>query len=183
MDFVNEQHVPVTETGQNGCEVAWPFNGRPACHMELNTHFGGNDAGKGGFPKTWRPGKQQVVGGLVPTAGGFQNDAEMFFEFALPDELLKCPGAQPGGFVCGACGVHQGFVGKGPWVKQFVTHLDRRQFLQRQPQQVFRTVTGLPGQVPHGGCDLVGTVPEAQQGVTDIAAHRQPAGSPTAGTA
>jgi hypothetical protein len=57
--------------------------------MEMNSHFGGDDAGKSGFAQPRWPSEQKVIDRLFTSTRRFEHDSEVFFEFTLTDELVE----------------------------------------------------------------------------------------------
>jgi hypothetical protein len=96
VDLVDEQHVARFEAGQDGREVAGPFDGRPGGGPELGSDLGGHDRREGGLAEPGCPGEQHVVGGLTAVAGPGEDQLELAADPFLADELLQPRGPQAG---------------------------------------------------------------------------------------
>ncbi len=56
---------------------------------QAGSHLGGHDPGQRRLAESGRPGEQEVVGRLLPTAGRFQHDLEMLGQLRLTDEFRQ----------------------------------------------------------------------------------------------
>ena len=62
----------------------------------MRAHLGRHDAGQRRLAEARWSCEQQVVDGLSTVAGRLEHDRQVLFEFALADELVERPRAQPG---------------------------------------------------------------------------------------
>ena len=155
MDLVDEEDVPLLEVGQQGGQVPGPHQHGAGGDPEPRAHLGGDDAGQGCLAQSGRPGKEQVVGGLLPLEGGLDHDPEVLGELSLAHELRECAGPQAG--VVGLLG------GRGDRRQKlgepFLAHAHRTILQQRRlgrahggfPHEVrARTASQSRGAVDHG---------------------------------
>ena len=94
VDLVDEEHVAVLELGEDGGQVAGALDGRTRRGHVAHAHLVGDDGGEGGLAQPGRAGEQQVVDGLAPSPGGFEDDAEVLLEPRLADEVVERAGTQ-----------------------------------------------------------------------------------------
>ena len=95
MDLVDEQHVALAEPGEDGGQVAGPFERRARGDVQADLELGRHDAGERGLAQARRTGEEQVVDRLCPPAGGLEDDAEVLLELALADEVVEQARAEP----------------------------------------------------------------------------------------
>ena len=90
VDLVDEQHVAVLELGEDGGEVAGPFERRAGRDVQVHAHLGGDDAGHawscrgraGPASSRWSAGWPRVL------AASSTID-EVLLQLALADELAE----------------------------------------------------------------------------------------------
>ena len=54
MDFIQKQHLPVTQVGEDGGEIALNLYGRPIALLISHTHLIGDDGGQRSFAQAGR---------------------------------------------------------------------------------------------------------------------------------
>ena len=96
MDLVYEQDVSFLETCQNGGQIPGPFNNRAAGHLNVGTHFMGNNIGQSCFAEAGKSVKEDVVKGFSPALGGGDADLEILFELLLADILMQASWSEIG---------------------------------------------------------------------------------------
>ena len=94
VNFVDEQHIPVFEVGQDGGQIARPFNHRPGRGPNIYPHFPGNNMGHRGLAQPRRTVKQQVVEHVTALFGGLNGDAQVLFGTLLADVVIQAAGTQ-----------------------------------------------------------------------------------------
>jgi hypothetical protein len=94
MDFVDEQDIAFAEAGENCREVSGSVECGTRGDMKANLEFGSHDAGQSCFSEPWRTSEQQVIDGLFAPTSGLEDDAEMFLEFTLTNEVVEVPRTQ-----------------------------------------------------------------------------------------
>ena len=97
VDFVDKQHVPLGEVGQNGRQVSRPVDGRAGGDADVLPHFRGDDAGQRRLAQAGGAVEQDVVQGVVPGQGRLDGDFQVFLRLLLADIVRQGMGAQ-GGF-------------------------------------------------------------------------------------
>ena len=84
------------QVGQYGGEVASAFDGGSGGDPEVYPHFGGNDVGEGRLSQSWWPVKQYMVKCLTSPFGRGDGNAQVIFDFFLPDELIEATRPETG---------------------------------------------------------------------------------------
>ena len=173
MDLVDEQHVAFVELREDRSEVAGALECGTRRDVEVDAELVRHDSGHRRLAQAGRTRKEQVVRGLAPAAGGLEDDAEVVFQLALPDELVERAGPE-----AHLQGELAGVGGIGGGVEQLLTHRgrlrepsrprssDRRQSAQRLAKhrsRIFVTV-----EIAHRVAHLVGPVPETRERIAHI---------------
>ncbi len=96
MDLVDEQHVAVVEIGEDGGEVAGPFECGPARDAQRHAELGGDDAGQRRLTGSRRSREEQMVDRLPALARRGEEDLEVLFQALLAHELVQAARAQRG---------------------------------------------------------------------------------------
>ncbi len=89
VDFVDEQHVPGLEVGEDRGEVAGALDDRAGGGAEADAEFAGDDLGERGLAEAGRAVQQDMVQRFAAGAGGLDEDGEVFAGGALADEFRK----------------------------------------------------------------------------------------------
>ena len=95
VDLVDEEDVALLQVGEQGGQIAGPDQHRSGRDAQSDPELGGHDPGQRRLAEAGWPGEEQVVGGLVALQRGLEDDAEVFGQLALADELAEGAGAQP----------------------------------------------------------------------------------------
>ena len=96
MDLVDEEHVALFELGQDGRQIAGPFERRAGRDVQRDAHLGGGDAGQRRLAQPGWTGEQQVVDGLAASPGRLDDDPQVLLQLTLPDEVGEQAGPQAG---------------------------------------------------------------------------------------
>ena len=88
MHLIDEQHVSITELGENGGQVAGSLDRRTRRDVDADVELGSDNPGQRRLPEPGRPGEHEVIGRLASAPGRLQHDLEVFFDLALADELV-----------------------------------------------------------------------------------------------
>lgn len=94
VDLVDEQDIVRFKIGQNGCQVARPFNCRAGGDLKIDPHLIGDDRRQSGLAQTGRAVKEEVLQMFPAGAGGVKMDLQVFFELGLADKVLESFGPQ-----------------------------------------------------------------------------------------
>ena len=94
MDFIDKKNIMRFQIGQNGGQIAGTLYNRPGGGLDINTHFAGDDIGKGGFTKARRSVEQNMIQRLSPAARCFNEKAQVPLDFLLPHIVVQRPGAK-----------------------------------------------------------------------------------------
>ena len=94
MNLVNEQHVSGVQVGENGGQVAGALNGRAGGDADVLAHFGGHNAGQGGFAKARRAVEQHVIQRVVAGQRRLNVDAQAVLHGLLAHIIPQGVGAQ-----------------------------------------------------------------------------------------
>jgi hypothetical protein len=89
VQFVDEENVAVLQVRQQGSEIAGPRENRPGRHAKPRTHLARHNAGERGFAQSRRSREEQVVGALIPRAGGTEHYLQMPDKVTLADEIAE----------------------------------------------------------------------------------------------
>ena len=65
MDFIQKKHLPVTQVGEDGREVALDLYGRPGALLVGHAHLVGDDGGQRRLAQPRRAIEQNVVQGFA----------------------------------------------------------------------------------------------------------------------
>ena len=74
---------------QCGCENS--ASAGTGSDSKARAHLRCDDPRQCGLAEPWRPGEEHVVDRLVTTSGGFEDDRQLLFQFALADEVGEPP--------------------------------------------------------------------------------------------
>ena len=94
VDLVDEQHVTLVQIGEDGGQVAGPYERRPRRDAQVDAHLGGDDGRERGLAGAGWAGEQQVVGRLLAAARRFQQDRQSLAQLGLAHELVEPPRAE-----------------------------------------------------------------------------------------
>ena len=89
MHFIDEQDVTCPQVGQDGCQVASPFNGGTGSDLDVDTHFGREYVCQSGFSKSGRSVEKNVLEGFLALLGSLDLDAQVFLDQVLPDQFIQ----------------------------------------------------------------------------------------------
>jgi len=89
VDFVEEEHLPLADVGEDGGEVALDLQGRAGGLLKADVELIGDDCGQSGFAEAGRAEEQDVVEGFTARAGRFEGDGKLFFGLGLADEFIE----------------------------------------------------------------------------------------------
>ena len=89
VDFVDEQHLPLAQVGEDGRQVALDLQRRPRGLLEGHAQLVGDDVGQRRLAQPRRPVEQHVVERLAARLGGLDGDLEVVLDLLLPDELAQ----------------------------------------------------------------------------------------------
>jgi hypothetical protein len=95
MDLVDEQDAARSEVGEEPREVPGALDHRARGLRDLYAQLVRENRRQGGLAEAGRPVEQDVVQRLAALAGGREEDAELFLEPRLPDELVELGGPEP----------------------------------------------------------------------------------------
>ena len=87
--FVDEQHLPLAQVGEDGRQVALDLQRRPRGLLEGHAELVGDDVGQRRLAQPRRPVEQHVVERLAARLGGLDGDLEVVLDLLLPDELAQ----------------------------------------------------------------------------------------------
>ena len=121
VDLVDEQHVAVFELGEDRREIARSFERGPRGHVQVYPHLGCDDARERRLSESWRPCEQQMVDGLLASAGRLEHDAQVLLQLSLSDEFVEGTWSQPG-FELDLRGDHVVVTRTDPRIEELVTH-------------------------------------------------------------
>ncbi len=88
VNFVNEQHVAIVEIGKQRRKVARLFLWRGRGHAQVDSHFVGDNARKGGLAESRRAVKQHMVKGS-PLCFAITCILRFFLDLFLTDIVVK----------------------------------------------------------------------------------------------
>ncbi len=94
VDLVDEQHVTGLQIREDRRQVPTAHERRAGGDAKAHPHLGGDDACQGRLSQAGRPGEQQVVHGLAPTARRLEDDVQVLGQLRLAQELRQLPGTQ-----------------------------------------------------------------------------------------
>ncbi len=89
MHLVDEEHIELLQTGQDGGEVARALDGGAGGNAHGNAHLRGDDVGQRGLAETGWAVEEQVVQRLVALEGGLRGDVQVVLQLLLSDELSQ----------------------------------------------------------------------------------------------
>ena len=88
MDFIDEQQVPFLQIGQQGCQIAGPFDRRAGRDAQIDAQLIGDDAGHGRLAQARRPVQEHVVQRFLAQFRRFNEYAQIFLGLGLADIFL-----------------------------------------------------------------------------------------------
>ena len=103
MDFVHKQDVVSGQIGQDGRQIAAPFQHRAGRADQVDPQFRRHDLGERRFPEAGVSVKKDVIHRLPAFTGGVQEDAQIGPQLLLSDEILQT--GRTDAFVTGRAGV------------------------------------------------------------------------------
>ena len=89
MDLVHEEHVALLEVREDRGEVAGAVERRAGGGLEPDAELIGDDARERRLAEAGWAGEQEVVDGLPPGARPVDEEAELFLDAFLADELRE----------------------------------------------------------------------------------------------
>jgi hypothetical protein len=89
VDLVNEHNVIRLEIREDRRQIASLGQNRTGRHPKPDAKLARDDLGQRRFSKTGRAMEQDVVHGLPPSPGAFDEDAQIGARFGLTDERVK----------------------------------------------------------------------------------------------
>ena len=87
VDLVEEEHLALDQTGQDGRQVAGVLDRRTARDPQRGRHLRRDDHRQGGLAESRRPGQQDVVGHPAAVPGGLEHQSELVAHPRLALEL------------------------------------------------------------------------------------------------
>ena len=96
MDLVDEQDVPGLQVGQDGSQVAGPGDYGAGRGPESDPHLAGDDLRQGRLAEPRGAVEYGVVQGFGTAAGGGDEDAKVFADPPLADEVIEAGRPQAG---------------------------------------------------------------------------------------
>jgi hypothetical protein len=94
VDLVDEEDVLGLERRQDRRHVGLAVDGRAGHDPHRRAHLGGDDARQRRLPEAGRAGQEDVLARLTAAAGRLQEDAQLFLDLRLADELGQGARAQ-----------------------------------------------------------------------------------------
>ena len=94
MDFVDEEHIALTQIGEGTDEIGRLFQGGTRRRGKVHPKFAGHQVGESRLAKARRAKKERVIQRFLARAGGRDRDAEAILDFLLADELDQSLGAK-----------------------------------------------------------------------------------------
>ena len=88
MDLVDEEHVSRLQIGEDGGQVAGPFQNRPRGGFDVYLHLAGDDMRQCGFAEAGGSAEQNVVNRIGALPGGLDQDAEVLLALRLPHVIV-----------------------------------------------------------------------------------------------
>ena len=88
MNLVDEEHVPLSQVGEQGGQVPRLLNGRAGGDLQGGLHLVGDDLGQGGLAQAGRAVEQHMVQCFPPAPGGFYINGKVFLGLLLADIFL-----------------------------------------------------------------------------------------------
>ena len=89
VDFVHKQDVVAGQIGQDGRQIAAPFQHRAGRADQVDPQFRRHDLGERRFPEAGVSVKKDVIHRLPAFTGGVQEDAQIGPQLLLSDEILQ----------------------------------------------------------------------------------------------
>jgi hypothetical protein len=96
VDFVDKEHVPVAEIGDDGRQVPRPLYRRARRYSQVAPDLGGDDISQRGLAQARRSVEQYMVERLIPAPGSGNSYFQVFNDLGLPDEIVQAPRSQTG---------------------------------------------------------------------------------------
>ena len=87
MDFINKKDIAGAQVGQDGSQVAGTLDGRAGGDLDVDAHLIGHHMRQGGLAQPGRPIKEHMVERFAALAGSCDQDAEVFLDILLPDQV------------------------------------------------------------------------------------------------
>ena len=87
--FVDEQHLPVAQVGEDCRQVALDLQRRAGGLLECDAKFVGDNVGQRRLAQTRRPIQQHVVQRFAARLRGLDGDFKIVFDLGLPDKLAQ----------------------------------------------------------------------------------------------
>src|SRR5262245_8168865 len=94
VDLVKEENLTLRERRENYGQIAGMLNGRTTGDPDQSTELMGNDQSDGGLAQAGRTREKDVVGRVTAAQCGLQDEAELFTNALLADELVQPPRPQ-----------------------------------------------------------------------------------------
>ena len=89
VDLVDEEDVMLLQRGQDGGEIARPFDRRPGREPDVDPELAGDDGSQGRLAEPGRAVEQDVIGGFSPAPGGAQQHGQARLDLSLSDVLVE----------------------------------------------------------------------------------------------
>src|SRR5262249_8130905 len=96
MNFIEEENFARIEGGKNRGEITLAVEQRSGAGLNGNAEFMSDDLRQGGFAKTGRTIKQDVIERFAAVVSGFECDCDILFYFFLTDVLVQRSRANAG---------------------------------------------------------------------------------------
>ena len=94
VDFVEEEHLPFAQIGEDRRQVALDLQRRARGLLETDVQLVGDDGGEGGLAQPGRAEEQYVIERLAAGLRRLERDGQLFLGFRLADELAQPARAQ-----------------------------------------------------------------------------------------
>ena len=94
MNLIQEEHLLLTQVGEDGCQIALDLQRGSAGLLETDAKLVRDDGGKGRLSESGRTEEQHMIKRLTTALCRFQSDGELLLRLGLADELAQLRGPQ-----------------------------------------------------------------------------------------